>query len=80
MMTVLNKSQNWQEKHELRIEWSGKQETDFERQTTAAMDQVVKNSQWNHPLYKPARITESLIDNERQLATFILLSRLILIA
>ena len=75
-MTVRNRSQNWQEQHELRIEWCGKQETDFERQTSAAMDKVVKDNQWNHPLYKPARITQSVVDNERQLAAFILFEQI----
>lgn len=71
-----NRSQQWKESRDLRIEWQGEESSDFERKVEEAKAKVVQAHRHNHPLYKPTRITESVIDAERQIAAWILFEQI----
>jgi len=48
----------------------------FKEHAKKAMEEVVKNYQHNHPLYQPTRIEESIIDEEKQRAAFVLFEQI----
>jgi len=50
--------------------------TSFEAKVKLAMQKVVEAHCWKHPLYKPTRICESVVDVKRQIAAFILFEQI----
>lgn len=74
---VSNKSQKWKATHNLRIEWICPEGTSaFETEASQLIDQTAQRHQHNHPLYKPTRITESIIEAKRKVAVWILFEQI----
>lgn len=74
---VRNRSQHWNVKHNVRVEWKeAKKSNPFATKVDQAIDEIVKQHQHNHPLYKPTRITEKIIDTKSKTATWILFEQI----
>jgi len=72
-----NRSQNWSEKRNFRVEWDDPGEPDpFVSKVEAVMEGVIKSHQHVHPLYKPTQITESVIDSKKGIAAWILFEQI----
>ena len=48
----------------------------FEQKAREAMEQNVQSHQHTHPLYRPTRVTESIIDERREIAVWILFEQI----
>jgi len=73
---VSNSRQQWSESRDFRVEWEGPKPTGFTHDTGKAMEDTVKSHQHNHPLYKPTRIIESVVDAKRKIASWILFEQI----
>jgi hypothetical protein len=73
---VSNKSQRVHRRHRFRVEWDDAAASAFEREVGEAMASVVVSHQWDHPLYKPARIAESAVDARGKRAAWILFEQI----
>ncbi|MEM3405809.1 MAG: hypothetical protein QW117_02440 [Candidatus Pacearchaeota archaeon] len=51
-------------------------ETNFEEYVKKVMDDVVKTHQHNHPLYRETRITNYIVDKEKERAAFVLFEQI----
>ncbi|RLC36266.1 MAG: hypothetical protein DRP02_12650 [Candidatus Gerdarchaeota archaeon] len=73
---VYNRRQQWKEVRNFHVEWKGTNVSTFEREVEKAMEKVVESHQHDHPLFKPTRITESVIDTKREIAAWILFEQI----
>lgn len=65
----------WKKSHNFRIEY-GSGSTEFEHRVNEAIERVAQQHQHNHPLYKPTRITETVIDTKEGIAAWILFEQI----
>jgi hypothetical protein len=74
---VRNRSQQWSAKHEICVEWKKPEKANpFQIKVDEAISEVVKLHQHNHPLYKPTRVTEKLVDAKSKIATWVLFEQI----
>lgn len=78
VVEVKNESQQWNAKHEICVEWKEvKTPSPFEAEVDEATSEVVKFHQYNpHPLYKPTRVTEKIVDVKRKIAAWVLFEQI----
>ncbi|MCL4404153.1 hypothetical protein M1432_02320 [Patescibacteria group bacterium] len=73
---VGNRSQQWKQTHQIRVQWPVAESDDFEQVVGKMMNEVVQQSQHDHPLYLPTVIKESVIDSKLKVAAFILFEQI----
>lgn len=73
---VSNSRQQWSESRDFRVEWEGSEPTGFAQDVGKAIEDTVQSHQHNHPLYKPTRITEIIINAKRKIAAWILFEQI----